>query len=149
MEYSFEFESIPETSESPEKNFNTIKLDKLDEDERKIIDPLVPPTSGLRMVIFDVQDKNYTMTRKQTFYFLRVIKGISVVAKEELGKDSPNVLVVTDDRPSADILLDLSSRIFAFEGYTVYHQMGKGETDPEVLMFVDIQKWELLMLQLQ
>ena len=32
--------------------------------------------------------------------------------KEELQKEHPNVLIVTDDRPSADILLDLSSRIF-------------------------------------
>ena len=126
MDYTFEYEKIPE---SPETDCNTIKLDDLNEEERKIIDPLVPPTSGLRMVIFDVENKRYKMTRKQTFYFLRVIKGISVVAKEELKKENPNVLIVTDDRPSADTLLDLSSRIFAFEGYTIYHQIGEGETD--------------------
>ncbi|MHA1109504.1 MAG: hypothetical protein ACTSRE_00270 [Promethearchaeota archaeon] len=126
MEYTYEYENIPE---NPETDYNTIKLDGLDDSEKKIIDPLVPPTSGLRMVIFDVQDNSYTLTRKKTFYFLRVIKGISVIAKEELGKESPNVLIVTDDRPSADILLDLSSRIFAYEGYTVYHQVGEGETD--------------------
>ncbi len=129
MNYEIKFESIPEIS-NKNKGFNTIELDGLDESEREIIDPLVPPTSGLRMVIFDVQDKSYTLTRKQTYYFLRVIKAISVIAKEELGKDSPNILIVTDDRPSADVLLDLSSRIFAYEDYTIYHQIGEGETDP-------------------
>jgi len=127
MNYTFAYESIPETVK---EDYKTINLDDLDDSEQKIIDPLVPPTSGLRMVIFDVQDNSYTLTRKKTFYFLRVIKGISVIAKEELGKEKPSVLIVTDDRPSADILLDLSSRIFAYEGYTVYHQVGEGETDP-------------------
>jgi len=127
MNYTFAYESIPETVK---EDYKIINLDDLDDSEQKIIDPLVPPTSGLRMVIFDVQDNSYTLTRKKTFYFLRVIKGISVIAKEELGKEKPSVLIVTDDRPSADILLDLSSRIFAYEGYTVYHQVGEGETDP-------------------
>jgi phosphomannomutase len=127
MDYTYEYEKIPEISE---KDYNIIQLDKLNDDEKEIIDPLVPPTSGLRMVIFDVKDKHYNMTRQKTFHFLRVIKGISVVAKEELQKESPNILIVTDDRPSADVLLGLASRIFAYEGYTVYHQSGEGETDP-------------------
>ena len=126
MDYTYVFESIPEF---PEKNHNLIMLDPLTNAERLIIDPLVPPTSGLRMEIFDVKEKNYILTRKQTFYFLRVIKGIAIVAKEELKKSKLNVLIVTDDRPSADVLLDFASRIFTHDGYTVYHQTGKGEKD--------------------
>ncbi|MBN2155882.1 MAG: hypothetical protein JW776_07545 [Candidatus Lokiarchaeota archaeon] len=127
MEYCYKFEKIPE---NPKENYNIIYLDELDDSEKAIIDPLVPPTSGLRMEIFEVKNSTYTLTRKKMFYFLRVIKAIAVVGKKEVKKASPNVLIVTDDRPSADILLDLSSRIFTFEGYSIYHQSGEGEKDP-------------------
>ncbi|MBY9009793.1 MAG: hypothetical protein KGD74_08010, partial [Candidatus Lokiarchaeota archaeon] len=56
------------------------------------------------------------------FLFLRVFKAISQKFKEI--KDSKNlkVLIVTDDRPTKNILLEYCSQIFAYDGYEVFHQ---------------------------
>ncbi|MCP4761705.1 MAG: hypothetical protein GY870_07985, partial [archaeon] len=125
MEKEYIFEKITENEEN--EDYNVIKLEDLTEDAKNIINPLVPPTSGLRMEIFEIENEKYTLKKQKLFHFIRVIKGISLTAKEELGKDNPSVLIVSDDRPSADILLNYSSRIFFLDGYKIYHQEGEGE----------------------
>ncbi|MHA1729536.1 MAG: hypothetical protein ACTSWY_12495 [Promethearchaeota archaeon] len=123
-------------TEIEKEDFNLIKLENLTEKEQGIINPLVPPTSGLRMEFFTVirnEDKEiikYIMTKKKLFHFLRVLKAFAVITKEELSNNNPSILIVTDDRPSGDMLLDYASRIFTYENYKVYHQTGEGEKTP-------------------
>ncbi len=124
----YNFEDIHEIEDDPD--FNLIKLDTLTKKEKEIINPLVPPTSGLRMEIFHIEEekgiKKYIMTRKKTYHFLRVLKAFAVITKKDLENNNPTILIVTDDRPSADKLLDYASRIFYFENYKIYHQTGEG-----------------------
>lgn len=123
MNYEYSFEKIQENTV---QNDCIIDLDELNDSEKEEINPLIPPTSGIRMQIFKVEGNKYTLTKKHLMNFLRVMKAIAVVGKKELQKNSPSVLIVADDRPSADILIEYASRIFTFEGYKIYHQNGEG-----------------------
>ncbi|MHA1339338.1 MAG: hypothetical protein ACTSRZ_04520 [Promethearchaeota archaeon] len=124
MNYEFKVETIEEENYN---EYSIIKLDELESYEKEKINPLVPPTSGLRMEIFDVEGNKYIMTKKKICYFLRVMKAIAVIGKKELRKGDPSILIVTDDRPSADILREYAARIFAFENYKIFYQKGKGQ----------------------
>lgn len=106
------------------EGIKVLQLPQLTEEEKNLIDPLVPPTSGLRIQLYDIIEKNekYFMTRRKLFLFLRVFRAISQKFKEMKGGENLNVLIVTDNRPSKDLVLGYCSQIFAYEGFTVYHQ---------------------------
>ena len=110
-------------------DMKTLKLPKLTKEEINIVNPIVAPTSGLRMQIFDVQEikgkTNYFLPNRKLFLFLRVFKAISQKFSELKRNKNLNVLIVTDDRPSKDILLNYCSQIFAFDGYQIYFQKDK------------------------
>ncbi|MBD3352636.1 MAG: hypothetical protein GF364_14210 [Candidatus Lokiarchaeota archaeon] len=108
-------------------DYNIINLHGLSKDEEEIINPLVPPTSGLRMEIFDKTESQFNMSLNKLEHFLRVIKAVAAIGKKELKKEQPNVLIVADDRYSATTLIDYASRIFNYEQYTIYHQSREGE----------------------
>ncbi|TXT61677.1 MAG: hypothetical protein BAJALOKI3v1_760016 [Promethearchaeota archaeon] len=120
----FEVESIQ--FKQIDGNIKVIELPELSEEEKSIIDPMVAPTSGLRIQIYDIdkssQGTTYSLTRGKLFLFLRVFKAISLKFKEMDEHKNLNVLIVTDDRPSSEILLNYSSQIFAYQGYEIYHQ---------------------------
>ena len=103
-----------------------LKLPDLSEEEKKVVDPIVAPTSGLRMQIFDIEviegNKKYILPNRNLFLFLRVFKAISQKFKEMKSNQNLKVFIVTDDRPSKDILLNYCSQIFAYDGFEVYHQ---------------------------
>ena len=100
-----------------------LKLPKLTDEEIKIIDPIVAPTSGLRIQIYDILDDNhYFLTKRKLFLFLRVAKAISEKFKEIKNNQNLKILIVTDNRPSRDLLLSYFSQIFAYEGYDIYYQ---------------------------
>ena len=120
----FEIEDIKfEDSEGGIKN---LKLPELTEEEENLIDPIVAPTSGLRIQIFDIElieDKErYLLTRRKLFLFLRLFKAISQKFKEMKHNQNLKILIVTDNRPSKDILLNYCSQIFSYDGYEVYYQ---------------------------
>ncbi|MHA1689294.1 MAG: hypothetical protein ACTSYC_09470 [Promethearchaeota archaeon] len=103
-----------------------IELPSLTEEEKRIVDPLIAPTSGLRMQIYEVEkgkekDK-YILPRRKLFLFLRVLKAISEEFIESYKTCNLKVLIVTDDRPSQEILLKYGSQIFVHDGYQVYYQ---------------------------
>lgn len=110
-------------------DMKTLKLPKLTKEEINIVNPIVAPTSGLRMQIFNVQEingkTNYFLPNRKLFLFLRVFKAISQKFSELKRNKNLNVLIVTDDRPSKDILLNYCSQIFAFDGYQIYFQKDK------------------------
>lgn len=104
------------------KDYDIIKLSPLQTYEIDIIDPIVPPTSGLRMEIYEKRNNLFLMTAEKQYRFLRVFKAISIIAKKELNKSNPNVLIVSDDRPSASHLLEYCAKIFAYDGYKLFFQ---------------------------
>jgi len=106
--------------------YKVLRLEELTEDERYIVDPIVDPTSGLRIKILDKLERagseKLVLTKRKLFLFLRVFKAIS--QKFKAIKDGKNlkVLIVTDDRPTKSILLEYCSQIFAYDGYEIFHQ---------------------------
>jgi len=94
--------------------------------EKEVINPIVPPTSGIRMKIYEKQNKTYIMTKRAQYMFLRVFKAVSEVSKGEIKKINPGVLLVSDDRPSANYLLGYFSKILASDGYQIYFQKPTG-----------------------
>jgi hypothetical protein len=77
----------------------TLKLPKLSESEKDTIDPLVAPTSGLRIQIYDIIEENeeYFLPNKKFFLFLRVFKAISQQYIELKGNQNLKILIVTDN----------------------------------------------------
>jgi phosphomannomutase len=123
IDFEFELEDIPFIEDG---DFKALKLPELTEEERFLVDPIVAPTSGLRIQILEKIEKEgkkkYLLPNRKLFLFLRTFKAISQKYKEmKEGKDL-KILIVTDNRPSKQILLRYCSQIFAFEGYEVYHQ---------------------------
>jgi len=121
----FEIEDIE--LEQLEEGIKILKLPELTEEEKSIIDPIVAPTSGLRIQLLDVEKKDdkekYILTNRKFFLFLRVFKAISQKFKEMKNSQNLKILIVTDDRPSKEILLNYCSQIFTYDGYDVYYQI--------------------------
>jgi phosphomannomutase len=106
--------------------YKTLKLPKLTKEEKFLIDPIVAPTSGLRIQILDQIEKKgkkkLLLTNRKLFLFLRVFKAISQQYKEMKKGKNLKILIVTDNRPTKSILLKYCSQIFAYDGYEIYHQ---------------------------
>jgi phosphomannomutase len=120
----FEMEDIK--FEQLEDGVKIIKLPELTEEEKNIIDPIVAPTSGLRIrILTSVEDgevEKFILPNRILFLFLRVFKAISQKFKDENGSQNLKILIVTDNRPTKDILLNYCSQVFTHDGYEVYHQ---------------------------
>jgi len=118
---------IEEINVEPYGDFHILKLPDLTDKEIKIVDPIVAPTSGLRIQILDILEqegtKKYCLTNRKLFLFLRVFKAISQKFKEMKDGKDLKVLIVTDDRPSKKVLLTYCSQIFSYDGYEIYYQM--------------------------
>ncbi len=124
MMIDFEIEDID--LKDGELGTKILQLPVLTDNEISVIDPIVAPTSGLRIEIFDVNKKEgkekYLLTRRKFFLFLRVFKAISEKFKELKKNQNLKILIVTDNRPSKEPLLKYCSEIFAYDGYEVYYQ---------------------------
>ncbi|MFX0178420.1 MAG: hypothetical protein ACFE85_19570, partial [Candidatus Hodarchaeota archaeon] len=107
-------------------DYKTLKLPELSEEEINIIDPIVAPTSGLRIQIFDIQERDgkdfYFLTRRKLFLFLRVFKAISIKYKELNQNQNLKILIVSDSRPSRHLLMKYCSQIFAYDEFDIYYQ---------------------------
>ncbi len=123
VEYLNEIEIEEIKLEDGENGTKIIQLPELNEDEKNIIDPIVAPTSGIRIQIYDILEGNkYLLTRRTFFLFLRMFKAIALKFKEMKENQNLKILIVTDNRPSKDILLNYCSQIFAYEGFEIYYQ---------------------------
>ena len=88
-----------------------------------ILNPLVPPTSGLRMELYEKRENfHYYMPKEKQFLFFRAFRAISEVAREQISKSRPGVLLVSDDRPSSSFLVEIFAKILAYDGYQIYFQ---------------------------
>ena len=121
---NFEVEEIE--LEEVEEGIKILKLPELTEEEKNIIDPIVAPTSGLRIQILDILEENgsrkYILTNRKLYLFLRIFKTVSQKFKEMKNGQNLKVLIVTDNRPTRNILLNYSSQIFGYDGYKIYYQ---------------------------
>ncbi|MBD3349980.1 MAG: hypothetical protein GF364_00660 [Candidatus Lokiarchaeota archaeon] len=97
-------------------------LPELDEEDNSILNPAVPPTSGIRMLIFQEKENALYMPVRNQYRFFRIFKAISLIAKSEVKKEHPSVLIVTDERPAAAHLLKYCAKIFAFDGYKIFFE---------------------------
>ncbi|MFX1258828.1 MAG: hypothetical protein ACFFAN_13285, partial [Promethearchaeota archaeon] len=117
----FEIEDI-KLEEAEDGNL-IIKLPDLTEKEKEIIDPIVAPTSGLRIQLYDILEKDkYLLTYRKLFLFLRMFKAISQKFKELKNNRNLKILIATDNRPSRKLLLKYCSQIFAYDGFEIYYQ---------------------------
>ncbi|MFX1477607.1 MAG: hypothetical protein ACFFCI_05715 [Promethearchaeota archaeon] len=109
-----------------ESGTKIIKLPKLTKEEQEIINPIVEPTSGLRIQILEKLEKDgpdkYLLTNRKLYLFLRVFKAISQKFKDMNDNQNLKILIFTDDRPTNNILLDYCSQIFSYDGFEVYFQ---------------------------
>ncbi len=121
---TFEVEEIDLKKE--DATTNLLILPELTEVEKEILDPLIAPTSGLRIQFYDIEDsdgsKKYILKKRTLYLYLRFFKAISNKFKEITYEENPKILIFTDDRPSKDILLTYSSQIFAYDGYQIILQ---------------------------
>ncbi len=126
MNYLFKFDIEDVELELLEDGIEKLILPDLTEEERNIIDPIVAPTSGLRIQLLDVSKEEdhekYQLPNNKLFLFLRVFKAISQKFKEMKNAQNLKVLIFTDNRPTKDLLLKHCSQIFAFDGYEIYYQ---------------------------
>ena len=125
IEFHQEEVSLKEVDEHTRR----LDLPELTEEEINILDPLVAPTSGLRIELCEAEEDGdtlkLTLEHRKLFLFLRFYKALSLKFKELHNEENPNVLIMTDDRPTADLCLKYCTQIFAYDGYTVYHQGGE------------------------
>jgi len=126
VNYLFKFDIEDVELELLEDGIEKLILPDLTEEERNIIDPIVAPTSGLRIQLLDVSKEEdhekYQLPNNKLFLFLRVFKAISQKFKEMKNAQNLKVLIFTDNRPTKDLLLKHCSQIFAFDGYEIYYQ---------------------------
>ena len=112
------------------EDYNQINLFDLSEEEKLIVDPIVPPTSGLRIQLFEELDEpdSYFLPNTKLLLYLRVAKAISLKYKELFDENNPKILIVSDSRPSSNYLVRISSQIFAYDGFDIYFQ-SNGDTN--------------------
>ncbi|TXT59949.1 MAG: hypothetical protein BAJALOKI2v1_150039 [Promethearchaeota archaeon] len=127
IDLKFETEEIPVKEDRD--GLKVLNFPQLTPEEERLVDPIVPPTSGLRIQIYDKKEgdseNSYILTNRKFFLFLRVFKAISKKYREMKDNENRKVLIVTDNRPSADLLLKFCSEIFAYDGFEVFHQEDK------------------------
>jgi phosphomannomutase len=119
MKIEFEIEPLP--IEHVEKKERVV-LEKLTPEEVQIIDPIIPPTSGIRIAVCDHINKVYRMLVRRQMMMLRVFQAVADIAQKEIKKSHIKVLIVADDRPSSNKLTEYCAKVFSHSGYEIYFQ---------------------------
>lgn len=116
------------------KDISCVKLPSLNQEGKEKLNPLVPPTSGLRMEIYEIRQNNELfMPEEYQFLFLRAFRAISEIAKKQIKKEKPGVLLVSDDRPSSSYLLKFFAKILAYDEYRIYFQKPIYDFEKEIV----------------
>ncbi len=105
----------------------TILLPNLSEEQKEMINPLVPPTSGIRMILMEEDPEKFHISKERQCLFLRVFKAISEIAKLEFKQDSLGILISSDDRPSANLMVEYCAKILSFDNHKLYFQKSVDE----------------------
>nr|MDO8087535.1 hypothetical protein [Candidatus Sigynarchaeum springense] len=114
--------------------FECLKLEHIDGGEKVLlpdmtaeqvedIDPLIPPTSGIRLRILDrIEGGMFTCPASKYTQFLRLFKAISLILQEHLGRRA-RIIVTSDERPTSDMLVIHALQILAFDGHELLVQL--------------------------
>ncbi len=125
MNVHLEFEELPSRDEGDATIFS---LPPLTEAERGEIDPMVPPTSGIRLRVMNQKGPDqYIITKSYQGMFLRILKATAVECEKRLGRKY-RALIVSDDRPSCTWITDIATKVFAHDGHHIIHQVGPAGT---------------------
>ncbi|MEJ2279056.1 MAG: hypothetical protein P8Y70_15115 [Candidatus Lokiarchaeota archaeon] len=109
--------------EDKDNKTNILKLPELTEEEKDILDPLIAPTSGLRMQIYNTEnEKKYILEKRKLYLYLRFFRAVCEQYIEMKNGKNLNILIVTDNRPSKGPLLKYCSQIFAYNKFNIYYQ---------------------------
>ncbi|MHA1731863.1 MAG: hypothetical protein ACTSU5_07960 [Promethearchaeota archaeon] len=101
--------------------------------EEEIVNPLIPPTSGIRIELLkNAGDGAYVAPASTHGLFLRIFAAISDVCGEMKG-DKLRVLLVSDERPTSPMLLEEAARTFLAAGDEVFFQECDDPSSPESL----------------
>ncbi len=103
-----------------------IVLPELSLEERETIDPIIPPTSGIRIKLLEQKDDGYTCLASKYTLFLRLFKAISIILKREKSGGA-KVLITSDERPTSDRLLKHAMRVLASDGHAINVQHEREE----------------------
>nr|MDO8116028.1 hypothetical protein [Candidatus Sigynarchaeota archaeon] len=103
-----------------------IVLPGLSLDEREMIDPIIPPTSGIRINLLEREGEEFVCKASKYALFLRLFKAISNILKNENAKGA-KVLVTSDERPTSDKLVNHAIRILASDGHAIHVQNEREE----------------------
>ncbi len=106
-----------------------VVLPDMTADQVEAVDPIVPPTSGIRLKILEKKDgAPFACPATKYTQFLRLFKAISLLLSERLGRRA-TVIVTSDERPTSDILVIHALQILAFDGHELLIQReSKGRT---------------------
>ncbi|MBN2149946.1 MAG: hypothetical protein JW839_00740 [Candidatus Lokiarchaeota archaeon] len=100
-----------------------VLLPDMTADQVDAVDPLVPPTSGIRLELLEgTGGAGFACPASRHALFLRLFKAISLVLKERLGRRAA-VIVTSDERPTSDVLVIHALRILAFDGHELLVQL--------------------------
>jgi phosphomannomutase len=105
-------------------DYKLIKLPDLSDEEQKIVNPIVPPTSGLRIKLLDPLDtpESFILTNRKLFLYLRVAKAIGIKYRDLFDEKNPKILIVSDSRPSSNHLVRYCAQLFAYDNFEIYFQ---------------------------
>ncbi|MEX2683563.1 MAG: hypothetical protein Q6373_018450 [Candidatus Sigynarchaeota archaeon] len=105
-----------------------VLLPEMTDEQVNEVDPIIPPTSGIRLKILDKKDRTtFTCPASKYTLFLRLFKAISLILLEKLGRRA-RVIVTSDERPTSDLLVTHALQILAFDGHDLLIQLESNKT---------------------
>ncbi|MHA1715215.1 MAG: hypothetical protein ACTSXP_06200 [Promethearchaeota archaeon] len=114
-------------------SISIVRFPPLNDEQREILDPIVPPTSGFRIKLLEKSDDKYFCPAENYCMFLRIFKAISITLLEKLGRPA-KILLTSDERPTADVLLKDACRILYFDKHKI-HVQSKEEKSMQLTEF--------------
>ncbi|MBD3185335.1 hypothetical protein GF325_00790, partial [Candidatus Bathyarchaeota archaeon] len=94
--------------------FLHVNLPPLTTEEEDIINPLIPPTSGIRISLLEKKDGVFHCPASRYCMFLRIFKAISLLLLEKMGHPA-KILITSDERPTGDRLVRNAMQVLAVD----------------------------------
>src|SRR5271157_3747994 len=98
-----------------------IILPPLIREQIESLDPIIPPTSGIRLKILDADGDQFVCPATKYCLFLRLFKAMSSILAEKLRRPA-KVLVTSDERPTSDRLVMHALQILAQDKHELFVQ---------------------------
>ncbi|MFX0103693.1 MAG: hypothetical protein ACFFCS_29290, partial [Candidatus Hodarchaeota archaeon] len=113
--------SYEELNVKMQDNWQKVLLPDVSPEFEDDINPIIPPTSGIRIELLEKRGDEYYCPVSRYSLFLRIFKSISMILSEKM--DHPaKILVTSDERPTSDKLVKDCIRILACDGHEIHVQ---------------------------